>query len=523
MLFLIDDRTLVFLPRGPESNFTALALVATTLQKNANGPLAEAIASAHKHTFAAGVHLTPLFREFDRRVPQELAPYSALLAARTAVITGDLGKIAKLNLTLKFDDATAARRAAPVLEEGIATVTEKFGELVAQFKQSRRPFEQAMAPLLDTFLVGLKKTAVKADGSNVIATADINAGPVAAKALGELLTAIQSQKKAAERMNNLKQIGLALHNYNDAHGRLPTNVYGPKGELLLSWRVQILPYLEQDNLYRQFKMDEPWDSENNKKLIEQMPKVFQAPERNHPKGQTFYQSFIGPDPVKGVRPKGVFGRPWHLRGDKTGIRIVDIHDGSSNTIAVIEAGDGVVWTKPDDLPFGGAVPPLGEKRWKTTPALRFDGSVFLCPTDLKPETFWALVTTNGGEVVDIEDRPNLGGRPFPQPPTAKEPRPNDPIKPNEAEERIAKIRDLENQLAKAEERLRAEEEKAKVAAVELDRVVRLFQTGNATQEEVEKAKLLRDQALVRVAAATQEVKLLQTELVKLQTGLGKMK
>ena len=109
-------------------------------------------------------------------------------------------------------------------------------------------------------------------------------------------------------MNNLKQIGLALHNYHDAHGKFPTNVYGPKGEPLLSWRVHLLPYLEEDNLYKQFKMDEAWDGPNNKELIEKMPKVYRGrPTATHPKGKTFYQGFVSPDPQKPAAAEG------HLR------------------------------------------------------------------------------------------------------------------------------------------------------------------------------------------------------------------
>ena len=143
-----------------------------------------------------------------------------------------------------------------------------------------------------------------------------------------------------------------------------------------------------------------------------MPKVYQALDREHAKGKTFYQGFVGPDPAKPQPPgRRCSSGTWLLDGDKNGIRIVEIADGTSNTLAVIEAGQGVVWSKPDDLPFGGAVPPLGEKGWDRTPALRFDGSTLLFPTNLKPEEFWPFVTINGGEVTpDLDDRRGPGGR-----------------------------------------------------------------------------------------------------------------
>ncbi len=97
------------------------------------------------------------------------------------------------------------------------------------------------------------------------------------------------------------------------------------------------------------------------------------------------------------------------------------HSLKRHTIAVTEAVEGVIWSKPDDLPFGGAVPALGEKGWDHTPAIVFDGSVFMCPTKLKADRFWPSVAINGGEVAeDLDDdhrrRPPLGGQPVAQPP-----------------------------------------------------------------------------------------------------------
>src|SRR5262245_11913758 len=96
----------------------------------------------------------------------------------------------------------------------------------------------------------------------------------------------------------LKTIGLALHNYHDAQGYLPPPAsLGKDGKALLSWRVAILPYVEQDNLYRQFRLDEPWDSPHNKKLIARMPAVFGPAGQGAAAGRTAFQYIVGPGAV----------------------------------------------------------------------------------------------------------------------------------------------------------------------------------------------------------------------------------
>src|SRR5262245_56693586 len=75
--------------------------------------------------------------------------------------------------------------------------------------------------------------------------------------------------------NNLKQIGVAMHTYHDKHRSFPAAaIYGKDGKALLSWRVALLPYLGLEALYKEFKLDEPWDSAHNKRLLEKMPAVY---------------------------------------------------------------------------------------------------------------------------------------------------------------------------------------------------------------------------------------------------------
>jgi RNA polymerase sigma-70 factor (ECF subfamily) len=211
-----------------------------------------------------------------------------------------------------------------------------------------------------------------------------------------------AQKAADERVasrvaqvrsqNNLKQIALAMHNYHGTNGSLPTPaIYSRDGKPLLSWRVAILPYIEQDALYKAFHLDEPWDSAHNKKLLDQMPKTY-APLAGAAKDKhsTFYQVFVG---------KGTM-----FEGDK-GITFQDVPDGVSNTILVLEAGQAVPWTKPADLDYDAKkpLPKLGGTFKDVFNVAMADGSVHALPLQFKEDVMRRFIIRNDGQPVDQKD------------------------------------------------------------------------------------------------------------------------
>ena len=174
------------------------------------------------------------------------------------------------------------------------------------------------------------------DGSRITINFD-------AKQAASLVNAItRPARQAAIRsqcVNNEKQIGLAIHNYIAKHGSFPPAFTVDKaGKPLLSWRVLILPYIEQDALFKEFHLDEPWDSPHNKALIARMPPTYRCPGESDDlarQGKTRY-----------LTPRG---KATIFPGTET-IKLHDVTDGTSNTIMVVEAGDAnaVIWTKPDD-------------------------------------------------------------------------------------------------------------------------------------------------------------------------------
>lgn len=149
------------------------------------------------------------------------------------------------------------------------------------------------------------------------------------------------QYRTAEK--NLKETGLAIYHYYKDKVHIPKNVVDAKGKPLLSWRVQLLPYIAEDKLFKEFKLDEAWDSAANKKLIGKMPKVFVPVRAKAQPGETFLRAFDGPG---SLFEKG------------TNLDLANIPDGGSNTAMVFEAKEPTPWTKPDDMPFDPAKPVL---------------------------------------------------------------------------------------------------------------------------------------------------------------------
>jgi hypothetical protein len=145
--------------------------------------------------------------------------------------------------------------------------------------------------------------------------------------------------------NNLRSIGLALHNYHDTYGRFPAVAnFDKEGKPLLSWRVLILPFLEQQQLYAEFHLNESWDSEHNKKLIPRLPAVYRSPDRKLEAGQTTYLAPV----YQSAQTEGTM-----FTGRAQGLSLAAVTDGLSNTILVADADDehAVTWTRPDDLKY----------------------------------------------------------------------------------------------------------------------------------------------------------------------------
>lgn len=168
-------------------------------------------------------------------------------------------------------------------------------------------------------------------------------------------------------------------------------VYGPDGTPLYSWRVLLLPYIEQDELYHEFHLDEAWDSPHNIRLLGRMPATYAAPPYKRsklPPNHTVIHVFVGP------------GTAFEGPG---GVSFEDFPDGHSNTLLLVEAGDPVPWTRPDDLAYAPDVPISLAGLFKDGfRAALADGSVRFVRNSVSEARLRAAITRNGKEPLGLD-------------------------------------------------------------------------------------------------------------------------
>ena len=196
---------------------------------------------------------------------------------------------------------------------------------------------------------------------------------------------------------------MAVANYHDTYGSLPpAYVTDASGRPLHSWRVLLLPFLEQAELYEAYDFSEPWDGPHNRQLLSRRPAVYAFHDAKSKNGSvTNYLAVLGDDTV------------WPF--EQT-LRMDEIEDGPSSTILVIEnRGSGIGWTEPRDFELRtmnlhvNAEPADGlSSRFQPPAVVTADGHVHTVPIETGPETLHALLTARGGEDVRLdEDLPEI--------------------------------------------------------------------------------------------------------------------
>ena len=332
-------------------------------------------------------------------LPPQLQQFTKIPELTSAVeVRAQIGGSPDFQWTFHARDAQAATQLERLINEAVAMGKELIlAQMGQQFQGGDDPVQQATAQYMRRFVNHIaalvKPTRM---GQQVTISIDTQGSWATTGILvALLLPAVQAARQAAQRnasINNMRQIALALHNHHDVYKSFPARAITDKqGKPLLSWRVKILPYIEENELYRQFRLDEPWDSAHNKKLLAKMPAVYRNP--NLPdETKTNYLAPVGEDTI--------------FSGEE-GTRIGEIRDGTSKTIMVLEvdADRAVPWTKPDDYEVEEKDPLAGLGHFRAGDILLAafaDGSVRPISRDIEPEIFLFLLQKSDGNVVPVE-------------------------------------------------------------------------------------------------------------------------
>ena len=378
----LDARSLVF------GKYKEIRRSIDRTQPQKEGPLAGVLRlAAGKHTLVCGANVKAFNDAVGEKLPGEVEPFRPLLEARWGSAVVDLGKKSRLETTLHFAAEQDAKEASAPGKTGIILLRTGLNRILAQLEKDKDAND--IVELLKQVREPLKAAQIEQQGATLRASVAVEIDPAkSGLMLVQMVQKMRAAAAAAQSANNLKQIGLAMHNYLATYNHFPPQaIYDKDGKPLLSWRVLLLPYIEQQNLYNRFHLDEPWDSEHNKKLLQSVVKVYTSPRQdeecveNH---LTYYQGFAG---------KGAFF------DGKKGLRIADFPDGLSNTLMIAEASKGVPWTKPEDISYDAEkpLPKLGLPGSSSYLVGICDGSVRALTPKLASRTLRLVITRNDGQ------------------------------------------------------------------------------------------------------------------------------
>jgi hypothetical protein len=344
--------------------------------------LAKALAAAGDGALQVAVlpppYLARVVGEMMPQLPREVGGGSSAGLTR-GVRWAALGLDAPPNMALRLTIQSPNVASAKALDEAIGRALKALRE------------QKEVTAALPDFPKIADLLAPKVEQDRLVLTLDDQQTRTAVAPLVRLALMAGARAPAAERV---KQLAYGMHRYADAHTRLPAVAsFDKAGKPLLSWRVHLLPYIGEEKLYKEFHLDEPWDSEHNKKLIAKMPDAYRGPSAKlNDAGKTVFLAPVGQDAA--------------FTGKTEGRRFpAEFTDGTSNTILLVLADNAhaVEWTKPEDLKIDPENPAngLGRQLGRFLVALA-DGSVKLVNPAISKQTLRAAFTVNGGEVLGAD-------------------------------------------------------------------------------------------------------------------------
>lgn len=356
---------------GPTKVLNRMAVALSQGRSEAREDLVQPLVDPQRSDHTAVLSLVDSYREeliaiWPDSLPQaaelQLSPRQLVRDVRSITLTWDMPPEPMLQITIEATDATAAERVQ-------ASLQHLFVQLARRLDGSR---EFQLPPIT----IETNQLDVQFDSAAITTVIDqVNQ----ASGAGE----------GRRVVDNLKQVGLAMHTYHDTHQHLPPKHFiNPDGQPLVSWRVVILPFVEQQALYQNFKLDQTWDAADNASVSSVVIPTY-TDRGGEDSNQTRFRVPVFP------------GSAWD--GDGPPKSFYDITDGMANTIAVIHAPAeaAVSWTDPAQWLISPDDPlqdVFGDR--DQVVVLLFDGSVRVLQRDeIDNEKLSALLTIAGGEQV----------------------------------------------------------------------------------------------------------------------------
>lgn len=296
--------------------------------------------------------------------------------AQSIAFSADYLDKPSINLLVVF----ASKAQAESAKESAGEIVDLGKALIKPFARSADGPEKLYADTgvtaLDNVKLALKKNVLQATS-----TFDLKIDTISS-----MSSAIRKSAQRTQSANNVRQMALAFHNYHDATGKFPPAVLYSETGKAYSWRIAILPYVEEQAIYDSYNFDEDWDSEHNLEVTKNMPEFFRHPAMEE-STNTNYFAVVGDETIF---------------GDAGGTDLREIRDGTSNTILFVESKKEVHWADPQDISYDEAVKGdmLGGLSEKGFNAAFADGSVHFLPTELDREILEALLSSSGGEIID---------------------------------------------------------------------------------------------------------------------------
>ena len=378
---LLDYRPLVrgdAIILGTRSAIDRMDAVAAGARPDLTLRLAELSDKKLAMILAPGKDTRRVIRESFPRLPQPFESISGTLLADQLdylLLTVDPDNEPRFEMRAVASDSQSAQAVADIVERA------------TQWLAARPRQNNALVKLLSVALNSVDHKVTNRHYSLQISNAQTS------MELRELLSALVARAAIKtdrrDRLHRLRQLCLAIVHYESTNSTFPpaANV-DAAGQPLLSWRVHVLPYLGEVELYREFHLDEPWDSPHNRQLIDRMPKVFE------PASKPGHTRFLG------AAGEGLFFDASRAR------KIREFRDGVSKTINLVEVNDesAVIWTQPGDWqvdlsqPYSG----LAKDDEGMFVASAVDCATFALRRGTNAEAFAGFLTVDGGESLDFD-------------------------------------------------------------------------------------------------------------------------